>query len=51
MDKVNLDIIKPWITKRITEILGFEDDVVLEFVFNMLESEKVSTVWFIIYLG
>lgn len=41
MEKVNLDVLKPWMTKRITEILGFEDDVVLEFVMNMLESEKV----------
>lgn len=42
MDKVNLDVIKPWITKRLIEVLGFEDDVVLQFIFNMLESEKVS---------
>lgn len=41
MDKVNLDVIKPWVTKRVTEMLGFEDDVVLEFVVNMLDSEKV----------
>lgn len=42
MEKVNLDVVKPWVTKRVTEILGFEDDVVLEFVVNMLESEKVK---------
>ncbi|TTS81764.1 Myotubularin-related protein 9 [Bagarius yarrelli] len=41
MTKVNLEVIKPWITQRVTEILGFEDDVVVEFVFNQLE-EKVS---------
>ena len=41
MEKVSLDTIKPWITQRINELLGFEDDVVIEFVFNMLESHRV----------
>lgn len=40
MTKVNLEVVKPWITQRVTEILGFEDDVVIEFIFNQLE-EKV----------
>jgi len=42
MEKVNLDVIKPWITKKLIEILGFEDDVVMQYVLNMLESEKVK---------
>lgn len=29
MKKVNLDVIKPWISEQITKILGFEDDVVI----------------------
>ena len=37
MSKVELDTLKPWITAKITEILGFEDDVVIEFIFNQLE--------------
>ena len=40
MAKVNLDVIKPWITTRVTELLGFDDDVVVEFVFNLLENTK-----------
>jgi len=40
MVKVNLDVIKPWITRRLEELLGLEDDVVIEFVFNQLD-EKV----------
>ncbi|KAK8777668.1 hypothetical protein V5799_028987 [Amblyomma americanum] len=43
MTKVNLDTIKPWITKKITEFLGMEDEVVVEFVFNQLEAEKSNT--------
>uniref|UniRef100_A0A3B4A1I6 Serine/arginine repetitive matrix protein 1 n=1 Tax=Periophthalmus magnuspinnatus TaxID=409849 RepID=A0A3B4A1I6_9GOBI len=39
MTKVNLEVIKPWITHQVTEILGFEDDVVIEFIFNQLEEK------------
>lgn len=37
MSKVNLDTIKPWITRKITDILRFEDDVVIDFIFNQLD--------------
>ncbi len=40
MKKVNLEIIKPWITKKITDLLGFEDEVLIGYVFGLLE-EKV----------
>jgi serine/arginine repetitive matrix protein 1 len=40
MLKINLDVIKPWITKRLQELLGIEDDVVIEFVFNQLEDKN-----------
>eukprot|EP00795_Rhopilema_esculentum_P017748 gene17748-9420_t len=40
MDKVNLDTIKPWVTKRITELLGMEDEVVTQFIFELLEGSK-----------
>ena len=39
-NQVKLDVLKPWITKRTTELLKMEDDVVVEFIFNQLE-EKV----------
>ena len=45
MSKVNLEVIKPWITKRVTEILGFEDDVVIEFIFNQLEVKVIINKW------
>ena len=41
MSKVNMDVIKPWITERITEILNFEDDVVIDYCFNLLEKNQV----------
>ena len=38
MGKVKLDTIKPWITSKITELLGgMEDDVVIDYVFNQLD--------------
>lgn len=44
MTKVRLEVVKPWVTEKITAILGMEDDVVIEYVFNQLEAEKVSVV-------
>lgn len=40
MTKVQLSVIKPWISHRVTELLGFEDDVVLEYAAGMLEEER-----------
>jgi len=39
-----LDAIRPWITNKITELLGFEDDVLINFTFELLEGKdaKVS---------
>ena len=43
MNKVNMATIKPWINQRITALLGFEDDVIIGFIYNQLE-EKVCKV-------
>ena len=40
MSKVNLNTIKPWITTRVNQLLGIDDDVVVEFVFNLLENTQ-----------
>lgn len=42
MTKVKLDVLRPWISKKITDILHIEDDVVVEFVYNQLEEDKVK---------
>lgn len=41
MSKVKLDTIKPWITRKLTEVLEMEDEVVVDFVNNQLEQEQV----------
>lgn len=38
--KVNMTVMKPWITQRLIDLIGFEDDVVIDFVISMLENEK-----------
>jgi len=41
LTKCNLDVIKPWMARRITEILGgIEDDVVIEYAFSLLEDKN-----------
>ncbi|KAJ3209700.1 hypothetical protein HDU67_005994 [Dinochytrium kinnereticum] len=42
MKKVKLSAMKPWITKKVVEIVGMEDDLVVGYVFQMLEVEKVD---------
>ncbi|XP_026471034.1 serine/arginine repetitive matrix protein 1-like [Ctenocephalides felis] len=37
MSKVKLDVLRPWITQKITDLLHIEDDVVVEFVYNQLD--------------
>ncbi|KAI2786290.1 hypothetical protein POX_g08673 [Penicillium oxalicum] len=40
MTKVNIEVMKKWIAKRISDILGNEDDVVIELCFNLLEGTR-----------
>ncbi|KAF1741434.1 hypothetical protein MXB_4451, partial [Myxobolus squamalis] len=39
MSKVMLDTMKTWIAARISELLGFEDEVVIDYVYEMLEND------------
>jgi len=40
MKKVKLDVIKPWITQKITELLGFEDEVLIGYINSLLEEKQ-----------
>jgi hypothetical protein len=40
MQKVNVEVMKKWIASKIAEILGNEDDVVIELCFNLVEGER-----------
>ncbi|CAA6656795.1 unnamed protein product [Spirodela intermedia] len=39
MTKVKMDVMKPWIAKRVTELLGFEDEVLINFVYGLLDAK------------
>ncbi|KAH7102344.1 PWI domain-containing protein [Auriculariales sp. MPI-PUGE-AT-0066] len=38
--KVNLQVIRPWVTKKVVEFVGFEDEVVIEYAIGLLEDTK-----------
>ncbi|TGZ81943.1 PWI domain-containing protein [Ascodesmis nigricans] len=40
MRKCNLEVMKQWIARKVVEILAVEDDVVIDFIFSMLEEER-----------
>ncbi|KAJ3513006.1 hypothetical protein NLJ89_g3195 [Agrocybe chaxingu] len=40
MRKVNLTVIRPWVAKKIVELIGFEDEVVVEYAMGLLEDES-----------
>ncbi|KAJ2254690.1 Serine/arginine repetitive matrix protein 1 [Coemansia sp. RSA 455] len=40
MSKVNMEVIKPWISRKINELLGIEDEVLFEYVVNMLQESN-----------
>ncbi|KAF8490037.1 PWI domain-containing protein [Gautieria morchelliformis] len=43
MRKVNLQVIRPWIMNRVIELVGFEDEVVVEYAMGLLEDESNPT--------
>ncbi|KAJ6643959.1 Serine/arginine repetitive matrix protein 1 [Pseudolycoriella hygida] len=40
MTKVKLDELRPWIDKKITDILHGDDDIMVYFIYNHLEEKK-----------
>jgi hypothetical protein len=44
MRKVNLQVIKPWIAKKIVELNGMEDEVLVEYAMSLLEAEEAQPV-------
>ncbi|XP_048137302.1 serine/arginine repetitive matrix protein 1 isoform X2 [Rhodamnia argentea] len=42
MAKVKMDVMKPWIATRVTELLGFEDEVLINFIYGLLDGKEVN---------
>ena len=40
MHKVNFEALKPWVSEQVTQILGIDDEVVIELIFSFLENER-----------
>ncbi|GAA5857488.1 hypothetical protein JCM8547_009298 [Rhodosporidiobolus lusitaniae] len=38
--KVEMAVMKPWITKKVVELMGFEDDVLIEYIHSLLEDQE-----------
>ena len=40
MRKVNLQVIRPWVAKKIVELVGFEDEVLVEYAMGLMEDTR-----------
>jgi len=51
MRKVNLQVIRPWVAKKVVELVGFEDEVLIEYAMGLLEdsSQPVNPISLIFY--
>lgn len=36
-----MDVMRPWIAKRVTELVGIEDEVLINFIYSLLEGKVV----------
>lgn len=50
MRKVNLDVIRPWIAKKVVELVGLEDEVVVEYAMGLLEDKQQPVRLLICYM-
>lgn len=46
-----MDVIKPWIARRVTELLGFEDEVLINFIYGLLEGKVLLLLFDLICQG
>jgi hypothetical protein len=49
LKKVNIDIISKWICEKVTDILGFDDDIINNLIVNLLNAE-VCPLQFLCYV-
>lgn len=50
MRKVNLQVMRPWIASKVTELVGFEDEVVVEYAMGLLEDSSQPVCCFYVYI-
>ena len=42
--KVNLEVMKTWIAKEIVEIVGYEDEILIDMIYNTISNQEVNRV-------
>jgi serine/arginine repetitive matrix protein 1 len=42
MRKVELKVIRPWVAKKVVELGGLEDELVIEYAIGLLEDDSQS---------
>jgi serine/arginine repetitive matrix protein 1 len=45
-EKIKLEPIKSWISKRTQELLGVEDDILIQYIFEMLQAKVRFLIFF-----
>lgn len=43
MTKVKMDVMRPWIANRVTELIGFEDEVLINFIYGLLDGKVIES--------
>lgn len=41
-----MDVVRPWIANRVTELLGFEDEVLINFIYSLLDGKVMCHLHF-----
>jgi serine/arginine repetitive matrix protein 1 len=46
-----LQVIRPWVAKKVVELVGFEDEVLIEYAMGLLEDESqpVNSIYLIFH--
>jgi serine/arginine repetitive matrix protein 1 len=51
MRKVNLTVIRPWIAKKVVELAGLEDELVVEYAMGLLEDKQEPVGAFFVFIA
>lgn len=43
-----MDVMRPWIATRTTELLGFEDEVLINFIYGLLDQKVLHLVYILL---
>lgn len=44
LKKLKFEAMKPWIAKRVTDLLGIEDEVLVAYIYEQIEGKQVDII-------